>query len=78
MLSSVLTSQRAIQVNIQIMRAFTRVKGFLVSYGDLRKEIRLMKGKYDYQFAKVFDAIDRLLDGPNKKVRVKGFIQRKA
>jgi len=76
MLSSVLNSPRAIDVNIQIMRAFTRLKGFLVSYADLRKEIRQMKGKYDYQFAKVFDAIDRLLDGPNKKVRVNGFIQR--
>ncbi len=75
MLSSVLNSDRAIQVNIQIMRAFIRLKGFQLSYGALRKEIRSMRRKYDENFTVVFDAIGRLLDGPEKKFRVKGFSQ---
>ncbi len=75
MLSSVLNSRRAIQVNIQIMRAFTRLKGFHTSYENLRKEIRKMRGKYDKQFAVVFDAINSLLDGPKKHFKIKGFTE---
>jgi ORF6N domain len=73
MLSSVLSSRRAIQVNIHIMRAFTRLKGFHASYDSLRKEIHSMRGQYDKQFAVVFDAINSLLDGPKKHFKVKGF-----
>jgi len=76
MLSSVVNSRRAIQVNIQIMRAFTRMRGFQLSYENLRKEIYDMKQKYDKHFNVVFDAIGRLLDGPKKKFRVKGFTQK--
>ena len=75
MLSSILNSDRAIQVNIQIMRAFIRLRGFHISYRMLRKEIRTMKLKYDKNFAVVFDAIGNLLDGPKKKFKVKGFTQ---
>lgn len=78
MLSSVLNSRRAIQVNIQIMRAFTRLKGFLVSYQDLRERIEAMGRKSDRRFAVVFDAIGRLLDGPEKKFHVKGFSVKKS
>lgn len=73
MLSSVLKSRRAIQVNIQIMRAFTRLKSFHLSCEGLRKEIQKMRGEYDRQFAVVFDAIGNLLDGPRKRFRVEGF-----
>ncbi len=73
MLSSVLNSKRAIQVNIQIMRAFIRLKGFQFSVAGLRKEIQEMRRKYDAGFASVFDAIGKLLDRPKKLIKVKGF-----
>lgn len=75
MLSSVLRSNRAIEVNIQIMRTFNRMKGFLVSLGELKQEIENMKRSYNQNFSVVFDAIGRLLDGPKKKIKVKGFVE---
>ena len=50
MLSSVLKSDRAIQVNIQIMRAFTQLRRMLATHEDLRKKIEAMEKKYDQQF----------------------------
>ena len=66
MLSSILNSQRAIQVNIQIMRTFTRLREMLLSRQDLKQKIEEMEGKYDQQFQIVFKAIKELL-GPYKK-----------
>ena len=66
MLSSVLNSQRAIQVNIQIMRTFTRLREMLLSRQDLKQKIEEMERKYDQQFQIVFKAIKELL-GPYKK-----------
>ncbi|MDI6791355.1 MAG: hypothetical protein QME81_00585 [bacterium] len=57
MLSSVLNSERAILVNIQIMRAFTRLREMAVGYVELKSRIEDMEGKYDHQFKVVFDAI---------------------
>ncbi len=62
MLSSVLKSKRAIQVNIQIMRTFTKLREMLLENTDLRRKIELMEKQYDEQFRMVFDAIRRLLD----------------
>lgn len=73
MLSSVLHSPRAVQVNIHIMRAFIRLKTLILSTEQLRRKIAAMERKYDKGFAIVFDAIDRLFDGPHKKFRVSGF-----
>jgi len=73
MLSSVLNSERAIQVNIHIMRAFTRLKGFHTTYENLRREIQKMRGTYDRKFTVIFDAISSLLDGPKNHFRIKGF-----
>ncbi len=73
MLSSVLNSERAIQVNIQIMRAFIHLKTFISGNETLRKKITQLERKYDGRFAVVFDAIQKLLDGPKRKFRVKGF-----
>ena len=56
MLSSVLNSNRAIQVNIQIMRAFTKLRQMLATHDDLRRKIEEMEQKYDQQFQVVFDA----------------------
>ena len=61
MLSSVLNSERAIQVNIQIMRAFIKLKEMLSTHKDLKQKIEEMEKKYDYQFKIVFDAIKQLI-----------------
>jgi hypothetical protein len=57
MLSSVLKSKRAIQVNIQIMRIFTRMREMLSNNEKLREKIEEMENKYDGQFKIVFDAL---------------------
>ncbi|MDD5774293.1 MAG: ORF6N domain-containing protein [bacterium] len=77
MLSSVLNSERAIQVNIQIMRTFTKLRKMLLTYKDLRQQIEKMEKKYDYQFEVVFDAIKKLLESPQKPAKKIGFIREK-
>ncbi|MEW6262675.1 MAG: ORF6N domain-containing protein [Thermodesulfobacteriota bacterium] len=75
MLSSVLNSPRAIQVNIQIMRAFIHFRRALTAHEDLRRKIEAMEKKYDAQFKIVFDAIKQLL-APEPKPRKKiGFVE---
>ena len=61
MLSSVLNSERAIQVNIQIMRAFVNLKREQLTYISLKRKIEQMEDKYDGQFNIVFEAIKKLL-----------------
>ncbi len=71
MLSSVLHSERAINVNIQIMRTFTQLKQMISSSEDLQKKIESMEKKYDKQFKIVFDAIKMLIRedaGPKRKI----------
>jgi len=62
MLSSVLNSERAIQVNIQIMRTFTQMRQMMLSYKDLKERIEKMESKYDKQFRIVFQALKQLLE----------------
>jgi hypothetical protein len=57
MLSSVLNSERAIKVNIEIMRAFVRLRQILASHADLARKLQALEKKYDTQFKVVFDAI---------------------
>ena len=74
MLSGVLNSNRAIMVNIQIMRAFTQLRRMLLTDKNLRYKIEEMEKKYDKQFAIVFQAIKQLLEPlPVKEKRVIGF-----
>ena len=73
MLSSVLNSKRAIQVNIQIMRTFTRLREMLANHKDLKQKIEKMEKKYDYQFKVVFEAIKKLLEPPQKPKEPIGF-----
>ena len=71
MLSSVLNSQRAIQVNIAIMRAFVQLRTLLSSHTDLAHKLEEMEKKYDQQFRVVFDAIRQLMtpsDRPRKQI----------
>jgi len=74
MLSSVLNSKRAIEVNIQIMRAFTRLRQMLSTHKDLKKQIEAMEEKYDQQFQIVFEAIKQLLETDAKPRKKIGFI----
>jgi len=69
MLSSVLSSERAVEVNIQIMRTFTRLREMLLTHKDLQRKIDNMEKKYDHQFKIVFDAIKQLIthEEPKKK-----------
>jgi phage regulator Rha-like protein len=67
MLSSVLNSERAVPVNIQIMRTFTKLREMLASNKELRRKIEEMEKKYDHQFKLVFQAIKELLVPPAPK-----------
>ena len=62
MLSSVLKSDRAVRVNVEIMRAFVRLRRFLVSQEDLVRKVDELEGRYDEQFKVVFDALRRLME----------------
>jgi len=61
MLSSVLHSTRAVQVNIEIMRTFVRLRRILASHSDLAERLEMLEQKYDSQFRAVFDAIRQLM-----------------
>lgn len=73
MLSSVLHSPRAIQVNIEIMRAFVRLRQMLASHAELARKLDALEKKYDAQFKAVFDAIRQLMAPPEPKRRPMGF-----
>lgn len=64
MLSSVLKSSRAVQVNIQIMRAFVKLRQLLNTHKDLAHKLEELEKKYDAQFKSVFDAIRMLMEPP--------------
>ena len=61
MLSSVLNSERAIEVNIAIMRAFVRLRAMLATHADLARRLNELEQKYDEQFRVVFEAIRELM-----------------
>lgn len=77
MLSSVLKSKRAIQVNIQIMITFTKIREILATHKDLQRKIETLEGKYkqhDQQFKIVFEVIRQLLEPPPAPEKPKGRI----
>jgi hypothetical protein len=73
MLSSVLNSERAIHVNVEIMRAFVRLRQMLASNAELARKLDALENKYDAQFKVVFDAIRQLMTPPEPKKRKIGF-----
>lgn len=75
MLSSVLKSERAIQVNIQIVRTFAKLREMLATHSELRQKIEDMERRYDKQFKVVFDALRKLLTEEEKPKRQIGFHQ---
>ena len=73
MLSSVLRSKRAIQVNVDIMRTFVRLRKMLGSNAQLARKLKSLEKKYDEQFAVVFEAIRTLMEPPTYKQKKIGF-----
>jgi DNA-binding PadR family transcriptional regulator len=73
MLSSVLRSPRAVRVNIEIMRAFVRLRRMLSTHEDLARKLASLERKYDTQFKVVFDAIRELMKPPDPPKRQIGF-----
>jgi len=77
MLSTVLNSERAVEVNIQIMRTFTKLREMLSTHKELQRKIEEMEKKYDHQFKIVFDAIKQLMEPPKKPRKRIGFLSDK-
>jgi hypothetical protein len=74
MLSSVLRSKRAVQVNVEIMRAFVRLRRILAENAGLARRLDELEKKYDVQFKVVFDAIRKLMQPPEPRKRRIGFV----
>jgi hypothetical protein len=72
MLSGVLNSPRAIAVNIEIMRAFVRLRSLIESHGELAEKLNQLERRYDQQFEIDFDAIREIMTPaqPPKKRRI--------
>ncbi len=73
MLSSVLRSKKAVDVNISIMRAFVMLRQLAVSHKDLVKRIEQLEKKYDRKFADIHEALNYLLSPPNPPRRKIGY-----
>jgi hypothetical protein len=74
MLSNVLNSERAIEVSIEIVKVFIKLRQMALAHKDVWKKIDEMEKKYDSSFKIVFDALKSILiAGPDKPVRIKGF-----
>jgi hypothetical protein len=71
MLSSVLKSKKAVEVNISIMRAFVFVRQYALSHKDLTDQLKRMERKYDRQFKDVFEAINYLLQKDKQDIQQK-------
>ena len=77
MLSSVLLSKRAVMVNVEIMRAFVRLRRILATHADLARKLAALEKRYDAQFRAVFDAIRELMAPPEPpRKRPIGFTSR--
>jgi hypothetical protein len=69
MLSSILRSDRAVKVNIEIMRTFVRLRQMAITHRDLARRLDELESKYDAQFKVVFDAIRKLMEPPPQRPR---------
>jgi hypothetical protein len=74
MLSSILSSDRAIDVNIQIMRTFVKLREMMLTHKDLSRKLSELEKKYDGQFQIVFEAIRQLIEVEEKPKRKIGFM----
>jgi len=76
MLSSILHSKCAIRVNIEIMRAFVKLRKMLASHAELARQLKELEKKYDSQFKVVFEAIWQLMVAPERPSKKIGFLLR--
>ena len=75
MAANVLNSDRAVQVSIQVVRAFVRLREMLASHADLARKLAALERKYDAQFKVVFDAIRQLMTPlPARKKKPIGYL----
>lgn len=77
MLSSVLNSERAIQVNIAIMRAFVKLKRILSTHKEVSRKLKELEGridKHDFKIQAIFDAIHKMINPATKPARKIGFV----
>ena len=78
MLSGILRSKRAVQVNVEIMRAFVRMRQMLTERDEMLRRIESLERKYDKQFKIIFDAIKKLMEPPDKQSKTPmGFYAKK-
>ena len=75
MLSSVLRSKRAIQVNVQIMRAFVRLRQIVLDHAELKSEVEDLRKQTDERFQVVFTVLDKLVNAEDESPRKIGFIE---
>ena len=73
MLSSVLRSERAAQVNVEIMCAFVRLRGMMSAQAELARKVEALEQRYDEQFKVVFDALRELMMPPETGGKAIGF-----
>ena len=73
MLSSVLRSRRAVQVNVAIIRTFVRLREMLSTHEDLRRKMDAMEKRYDARFQAVFDNFRQMLETPVPMKKAIGF-----
>ena len=78
MLSSVLNSKRSIQVNIEIMRAFVKLREMITTHKELARKLSELEKKYDGQFQIVFEAIRQMIEVEEKPKRKIGFIAKES
>ena len=78
MLSSVLHSERAINVNIAIMRAFVKLRELLLTNKELNNKLQKIEAKYDKQFRVVFEVLQQLMETPSKPRKEIGFKRKKS
>jgi hypothetical protein len=74
MLSSVLNSKRAIEVNIMVIRTFVKLRKMISTHKDLARKLQELEKKYDGQFRIVFEAIRQIIEVEEKPKRKMGFI----
>ena len=70
-------AKRAAQVNIQIMRAFIKLRQMYISHEDLKQKIASMERTYDENFRIVFEALKQLIDGEEKPTKKIGYVKEK-
>ena len=73
MAANVLRSPRAVEMSVFVVRAFIRLRQWLVNHAELSRKLEMMEKKYDAQFKAVFEAIRQLMASPEKQPKKIGF-----